>query len=163
MTTITKCAECGAAMKSGIENYKYNESGLPYVTLEGVEVRRCPKCGEVEVVIPRIEELHRGIATTLIEKAERFAGAEVRFLRKYLGFSGADFAPVMGVTASTVSRWENDQEPIGPQADRLLRMMVATRPPLREYPLDNLARVTSEPKASKVRMRVSKGAWAATA
>jgi DNA-binding transcriptional regulator YiaG len=48
-----------------------------------------------------------------------FTGEEVRFLRKSLGWSGSDFAKHMGVAEETVSRWENDAAPIGPQADRL--------------------------------------------
>ena len=51
-----KCPECREPMTSARENYSYTASGLPYVTLVGVEVRRCKACGEHEVVIPRIEQ-----------------------------------------------------------------------------------------------------------
>ena len=44
-------------MTSARENYSYTASGLPYVTLVGVEVRRHKGCGEHEVVIPRIEQV----------------------------------------------------------------------------------------------------------
>jgi len=96
-----------------------------------VEVDRCPKCGAVEIVIPRIEELHRALALAILRKRGRLAAPEVRFLRKYLGWSGADFAKHMGVDAATVSRWENEEQPMGPVADRLLRLMVVTREPRR--------------------------------
>ena len=56
------CMRCGAAITVARENFLYTASGLPNVTLVGVEVRRCPSCGEFEVAIPRIEDLHRTIA-----------------------------------------------------------------------------------------------------
>lgn len=35
---------------------------------------------------------------------ERLGPAEIRFLRKYVGYSGKDFARFVGVTPETVSR-----------------------------------------------------------
>jgi hypothetical protein len=61
------------------------ESGLPDVTLVGVELRTCPSHGELEVVIPKIEELHRTLAKELPSKRPSFTEQEIRFLRKYLG------------------------------------------------------------------------------
>ncbi|NOT32743.1 MAG: hypothetical protein HOP12_01095 [Candidatus Eisenbacteria bacterium] len=87
-----KCAECGTTVKTRKENYRYDECGLKYVTLVGVEVSRCSKCANYEISIPQIEGLHRLIARILIDKATRFTGDEIRFLRKSLGWSGADFA-----------------------------------------------------------------------
>ena len=134
-----KCPDCGEPMISARENYSYAASGLPYVTLVGVEVRRCKACGEHEVVIPKIEHLHRTIALAVIGKRDRLTAAEVRYLRKYLGWSGADFARHMGVTPESVSRWENDREQMSAVADRLLRLMVATKAPVSDYSLDLLA------------------------
>ncbi|MBC7834370.1 MAG: helix-turn-helix domain-containing protein [Phycisphaerales bacterium] len=148
-----KCTECGTAMKAQRENYRYDECGLKSVTLVGVEVKRCPKCGNYEVSIPRIEGLHRLIARALIDKVTRFTGAEVRFLRKSLGWSGSDFAKHMGVTDETVSRWENDAAPIGPQADRLLRLMVAQGHLTTKYPTDRLTRIDGK-KATITRLEL---------
>src|SRR5262245_6161626 len=98
------CIQCGKPLKVSRENIKYDASGLPGITLENVEVRRCPVCGEYEVVIPRLEELHALIASTIIQKPARLTGNEVRYLRKFLGWSGADFARMMGAQPETVSR-----------------------------------------------------------
>ena len=124
------CTVCGTAMKTKRENYRYDAVGLPGITLKDVAVSRCPKCGEYEVAIPRIEDLHRTIAHAVIEKRERLTPAEIRFLRKYLGWSGADFAAHVGATPETVSRWETGGTPMGVTADRLLRLMVASRQPV---------------------------------
>ena len=50
----------------------------------------------------------------------------------------------MGVDKSTVSRWENEKEPIGPTADRLLRLMVLRQRPIDEYPTEHLAAVAQK-------------------
>jgi putative zinc finger/helix-turn-helix YgiT family protein len=117
-------------------NYRYAESGLPNVVLVGIEVRRCPKCGEEAISIPRIEELHKTLAMALIHERARLASYEIRFLRKWLGLSGVDFARRMGVNQATVSRWESTEkpQPMGPIADRLLRMLVVHGQPIAEYP-----------------------------
>ncbi|MGH7271546.1 MAG: type II TA system antitoxin MqsA family protein, partial [Polyangiaceae bacterium] len=144
-------------------NYSYTACGLPFVALVGVEVRRCKTCGEHEVVLPRIEQLHRTIALAVIGKHARLTAAEVRYLRKYLGWSGADFARRMGVTPESVSRWENDREQMSAVADRLLRLMVATKAPVTEYPLDSLADLEDEPAPVRLRVESAKGAWRAEA
>lgn len=158
-----KCSECGEPMTSARENYSYTASGLPYVTLVGVEVRRCKACGDHEVVLPKIEQLHRAIALALIGKLPRLTAAEVRYLRKYLGWSGADFARHMGVTAESVSRWENDREPMSAVADRLLRLMVATKAPVSDYSLDSLAEVGEQAAPARLRVEPERGGWRAEA
>jgi putative zinc finger/helix-turn-helix YgiT family protein len=154
-----KCAECHAEMTSRRENYKYDASGLPNVTLLGVEVRICPDCGEREVVIPKIEELHRAIARAVIGKAARLVPEEVRFLRKVLGLSGADFAKRMGVDPTTVSRWETGTQPIGPQADRLLRLMVVVSPPKSDYAVETLADIEDDAKPLRLRLEPTRAGW----
>src|SRR5215203_2238863 len=99
-----KCRTCGKTeMTARTETYLYTESGLPNVVLVGVEVRRCSSCGHHELVLPRIAELHRTITHAIIRKPFRLSGLEVRYLRKYLGWSGVDFARHVGVDPSTVS------------------------------------------------------------
>jgi putative zinc finger/helix-turn-helix YgiT family protein len=129
-----KCPVCGSAeLTITHEPYKYDESGLPNVTLANIEIRRCGKCGEELPAIPRVAELHKAIARALARRHAKLSGAEVRFLRKYLGHSGADFATLIGVTRETVSRWENDKEPIGGTSDRLLRLLVVLDQRVQDY------------------------------
>lgn len=155
-----KCIECGSTMKARKEDYRYDESGLKHVTLVALEVVRCPKCGNYEISIPHIEELHRLIARILIDKSTRFTGEEVRFLRKSLGWSGSDFAKYMGVAEETVSRWENDAAPIGPQADRLLRFLVAQGKLTMSYPTQRLAEINlTKATATKVKLTSKKDHW----
>lgn len=123
-------------MESERVNHRYVESGLPNVVLVGVEVRRCPKCGEQALSIPHVEELHKTLAMELVHERTRLAPYEIRFLRKWLGLSGVDFARRMGVEPATVSRWERTEnpQPMGPVAERLLRMLVVHGQQVDEYP-----------------------------
>ena len=133
-----KCVHCGGAMKTTRGTHRYTESGLSNVTLENVEIRDCPACGEQEVVIPKIEVLHRMLARTLIMQPGTLKPEVIRFLRKWLGFSSQDFALMMGVRPETVSRWENKDAayPLTQTTDRLLRLLVANQEPVQSYPLD---------------------------
>ena len=130
------CSVCGGRLKSRRENHRYTESGLTRVTLINVEVRTCPTCGERELVIPRIEELHRVVAHAISARPGKLVPNEIRFLRTYLGWSGVDFARYMGVKAETVSRWEHGTQDMGLVADRLLRLFVANQKPVTHYPIE---------------------------
>lgn len=131
---MNRCDECGHAMRvepNAIRRYDFG--GLPHVTLRGLRVSRCPKCGAEEIAIPRIEQLHRVLATHFLNQTRPLAPAEVRFLRKYIGLSTADFARCAGVTRETVTRWETGAVVIGAVADRLVRLLVATSTPVEDY------------------------------
>ena len=155
------CRACGKSeLVSSHERVHYVASGLPNVWLENVEVRRCPLCNEHVDVIPRVENLHRAIGLAVVKKPSRLTGTEVRFLRKLLGYSGTDFAKPMGVDATVISKWENDQLPIGEQSDRLLRMMVVHGRPIEEYPLDTLAEIDSKShEPAHVDLRIAGREW----
>lgn len=105
-------------------------SKLPGVLHCGVEVLRCPKCGESEVVIPKPNQLGDLLARHLIEKHDRLFGPEVRFLWAHLNGSGAELARQMGVAPETVSMWENGKNTMGPSLTGFCACWwPATRPP----------------------------------
>lgn len=122
-----KCEECGGPMTTKRDAViRYDLGGLPHIVLQGVEVRRCENCGKEEVAIPRLAQLHHVIAMYLVKQPRMLAPVEVRFLRKHTGCSTGEFAQIMGVARETVSRWETGGQPMGPVADRLLRVVVLT-------------------------------------
>lgn len=125
---------------------------------------RCPSCGEHEAVIPKIEQLHRAIATTIALKAPGLTPAEIRFLRTCLGWSGADFAAHVGVSAETVSRWENGSANMGSAAERLLRLANLTREPAGRHSLGVLKDMArTKPASQRLQVRVENGRWNAEA
>jgi putative zinc finger/helix-turn-helix YgiT family protein len=152
MISEVKCTECGEKMGSTREDRPYAK--LPGVLLRGVEVLRCPKCGESEVVIPKPNQLGDLLSKHLIEKRDRLVGPEIRFLRAHLGLTASELARRMGVSPETVSRWENDKDTMGPVADRLLRLMVAG-----DLPREALAAIGDEPKPLRLAVRSSRAGW----
>ena len=160
MTETAKCLECGTAMNSSIGPHRYSR-GID-VVLQGVETRRCPECGEEEVVIPKIEELHGVISRTIARRSGHLMPREIRFLRTYLGYSSTDFANLLGVTAETVSRWERTSRPqkMGKVAERLLRMLAQFGEPSRTYDLEAILLSDSEPtERGAFRFSRSGGDW----
>jgi hypothetical protein len=102
--------------------YPYELSGLPDVRLAGIKVWRCPRCRAEAPVLPRVAELHRLIALTLVMRERLLRGAEVRFLRVQGGFAAKDFAKLIGVDAAHLSRVENGKRrSLGRASDRLAR------------------------------------------
>jgi putative zinc finger/helix-turn-helix YgiT family protein len=115
------CAECGAtaAIKKG--TYRFRESGLDNVVLKGIEIVRCPACGEESPIIPNLEGLLRTLALAIVTSKLPLAGPEVRYLRKYLAMSGDQFARMLHTDKSTLSKWENGAVNIGSKSDLLIR------------------------------------------
>lgn len=156
-----KCINCGHAMTTKRENVPYK--ALPGAVLIGVPVSRCPNCGEYEVAIPAIDELNSVLADAVIRKRARLVGSEVRFLRSYLGYSGADFAKLIGSDPATVSRWESDKQSIGHHTDLLLRAMVALDRKVDEYPIATFAEVKSvKTKRPKYAFKRTAKSWKPT-
>lgn len=161
---MTKCLACGAKTTTRKESHHYTESGLPNVLLLGIEIARCASCGEYFVTIPAMDGLHRAIAHALVEKPGRLTHDEVRFLRKHMGLSAVDFARLIDASPATVSRWERGTQPMGGMAERLLRLMVVTREPIKDYSIEDLARPAdaSSPAAS-LRLKPGRAGWALAA
>ncbi len=155
-TTCDPCTKCGSQMRvESSATHQYTECGLSNVLLIGVTVRLCEKCGNRSVVIPKVTELHRGIAHRLAEQSQRLAAEEIRFLRKYLGWSGADFAHYFGVTPETVSRWENSSKSMSATSERLLRICVLKFEPVEDYSI--LKEMGTEKHSSRpIRMTIGK-------
>ena len=151
-----KCFECGQQLVESRETVRDHRLGLDNVVLQNVPVRRCKKCGTREIMYPQIASLHKLIANVLIHKKTRLTGNEVRFLRKYLGWSSADLARRLAVAPATVSRWENAREPIGVVPDRAIRLMVTTRQPVASYPIEDFldALTTDEPQPTPLEVEV---------
>lgn len=120
---IKKCYDCQGTMHGTRTYYNYTECGLDCVTLENIIVYRCSACGAIVPEIPAIGELHRELVSSIVSKKNLLSGQEIRFLRKMAGFSSKELANTLGVSASTVSRWENGNRNISKNSDAALRMI----------------------------------------
>ena len=158
-----KCDECGGTMTTEPRAVRrYDMGGLPHVELHGLEVSRCASCGIEDVTIPRIEQLHRVLASSFISQTRALIPAEIRFLRKHIGLSTIAFAKCMGKARETVSRWETGKAAMGPSADRLLRLLVATSSPVKSYAAVQVLTDITEPapkRPHRFGVRVSRDGW----
>lgn len=116
------CDKCGVPMKvlPG-QKYHYKESGLNSVYLYNIELAVCEECKCAEPIIPRIKLLHATIARAIALQPYPLRGMDIKFLRKQHRFKAREWASLLRVDVSTLSRWENDAQTIGPQADALIR------------------------------------------
>jgi hypothetical protein len=67
MENLNKCIICGSRMNKVEDSiFHYTDCGLPEVYLKGIVTHRCTNkdCGEEEISIPNIEDLHQ----LLVEK-----------------------------------------------------------------------------------------------
>ncbi|MXZ71206.1 MAG: hypothetical protein F4Z04_06840 [Acidobacteria bacterium] len=160
---MQKCLDCGHEMTEHRENYKYAPPDLPGVTLVDVKMIRCDYCGESLLATPKLSLLVQTRLLALVRKRTRLTPLEVRYIRAGFAWSGRELAIHMGTTPETVSRWEHGKLPIGVQADRLLRLMVAHEKEL-PFSLDELKNVATEP-AAELRLRLrfdeTRDAWEA--
>jgi putative zinc finger/helix-turn-helix YgiT family protein len=115
------CSNCGTEAVRTIGVYPFKESGLNNVTLIGVNLIECSNCGNVDPIIPDVNDLMRAIAWHIATQRFRLTGEDVRFLRKYLRMTGVGFAELLGVDNTTLSKWENDADVIGTANERLIR------------------------------------------
>jgi len=122
------CESCGKKVKSKRGNYRYDQIGAP-VLLKGVQIAECAKCGTREPVLRDKKRLMDTIAFAVASQPWKLRGADVRFLRKYSGMTGGAFGKLVQVEPETLSRWENDQQDIGKNSDRLVRFVVVSKSP----------------------------------
>ena len=122
---IHECTNCGEHVTPGHRNYQYAESGLSNVILQGIEISDCPKCGNSDVIIPRMAKIHRAIAQALVTSPVRLTGDHLRFLRKHLGLSGNQLGGYLHTDRTEISKWERGADRIGPLTDRLVRLLAS--------------------------------------
>lgn len=157
------CTVCGNELQSTIENHVYDECGLTNVVLSGVAVNRCGSCGEFEIELPDIEGLHRVIAWSVATERRRLTHEELRFLRKYLGFSQRDAAVKLGISHETLSRYENGRTETPWTIEFNLRLLTVVTKPLKKYDFSSLgAELPAAPPAPEP-LRVTRASrhWSA--
>lgn len=156
-----KCTECDhkKPLKKEEITMKYKQCGLDYVILHGVEHYRCPECGEEYFGFGDQEKLHALIARVVITKQGILKGDELRFLRTYLGLSGIVFSERVGITKETLSRFENDKQPISKTFDLLLRALVASKLPSREYDFHDWWLAERRKFFKRIEFHAEEGEW----
>jgi putative zinc finger/helix-turn-helix YgiT family protein len=120
-SVVSHCSDCGSEARVETGTYRFRESGLDNVVLKEIQIVKCPVCGNEDPIIPNLDGLLRIVAVAIITRKMPVTGAEVRFLRKYLGMSGEQFARILHTDKSTLSKWETGAVNIGSKSDLLIR------------------------------------------
>ena len=118
---VSQCSDCGKEARVERGTYRFRESVLDNVVLKGIEIVKCPACGNEEPIIPKLDGLLRVLSVAIVTNRFPLAGAEVRYLRKYLEMSGEQFARILHTDKSTLSKWETGAVNIGSKSDLLIR------------------------------------------
>lgn len=123
----SECTNCGSESRIVRGDYEFKETGLRDFVLRDIELLKCAKCGNVDPILARVEELMHVAAVAILRKPYRLQGEELRFLRKHIDLSQVEFARLLRVNKTTLSKWENNEDPIGVQSDLLARAVVISR------------------------------------
>ena len=118
-----QCSNCGRMAPVVRRDYRFDEMGL-LVVLQCIEVVKCQNCGNVDPIIPNINDLMHALALAVICDPCKLNGDEFRFLRKYVGKSGEEFGKLLHLGKTHISKIETGVTPIGDQADKLIRFLV---------------------------------------
>lgn len=137
------CTACGSSCTSQTGRWHYVECGLDNVFVNGIEIRTCSGCGKQSAVIPAVLQLHAVIAQALVLQPQRLRGAELKFLRQYLGLSREDLAQTMGTTTDEVTAWEREGN-LSVHLERFLRLLAIAGKPADQYPAKGLAAIGAE-------------------
>ncbi len=160
---MSKCYDCnGKRVTTTIGPHRMTLAGGWSATVEDAILTHCPDCGGHGVGYRNMLGIMRAIAAAVVAKPTRLAAQEIKFLRSHLLYSGAKLARMLGVTPSTLSRWENGHELIGAGPDRLLRTIEVIHEGVKDFDVKVLEDIGPEPGAPlRLRVRMTDGQWKA--
>ncbi len=132
-TYVSSCGACGEPTVAQVRLDHYDTSmmhdGREYLlSLSDVEAYRCDSCQEVT-----LDDDGENLVTLALYKAAKLLlPSQIRSERERLGYKSKDFADLLGVSPSTLSRWENGYQIQQRQTDRAMRQFFAV-PAARDY------------------------------
>lgn len=109
---MKRCPSCKkSSLTKGtttVERSFPSRGGKVRAVVENVPALVCRGCGEAVVAGEDLGRAELIAASRLIETGAR-SGALLSWTRRSLGLLATDLAALLGITAETVSRWENDR------------------------------------------------------
>src|SRR5437868_1597059 len=79
--------------------------GMRSVSVKDLPAFVCSSCGEKIIEGEVLEKVHTNLLVLVLTSDYVLSGEEVRFIRKALRLSQAEFADRLGVHRTTVTRW----------------------------------------------------------
>ena len=127
---MKRCPTCKKAKltegTTALERTFPARGGKVRAVVEGVPAMVCRACGEAVVMSEDLARAELIAANRLIDAGAR-SGALLSWTRRSLGLLAADLAALLGITAETVSRWENDRVEPEPAVWNAVADLVADR------------------------------------
>ncbi len=124
-TVGKRCPICGAeAIERTTDPVEVEAAERTYAVAD-FEYERCTACGESFFFGDQPRQL--GEAASAMARADQdlLSGPEIRELRLALGLTQAGLEDLLGVSSSTVGRWERGLYAQSKTADRLMRLFAA--------------------------------------
>jgi len=149
-----QCSNCNSPAPVERGNYQFEEMGLP-VVLQRIKLVKCARCGNVDPIIPHMNDLMHALAWAVIGQPSKLDGREIRFLRKYVGKSAGEFAKLLHVDHTHLSKVENEHTDIGDTTDKLVRFVVVNlSPKLKGHVNQLLASLPSMKDSSEEKLEI---------
>ena len=131
---MANCTSCGGA---GVETrvmpaYEARGLGAPFkVILENaVKEEVCAACGAVlGTFVPDMEGLFYAVVFSRALDPRKLTGAELRFMRKAMGWKAKDIAKHLGLTAEYLSRCEAGGKIMAEGTEKLFRLYSLLKTP----------------------------------
>ena len=117
-----KCRECGQVYMETTGDFHFISLGLDNAYIKDARLIKCG-CGvglKIKSMVSVLDELGNAV----INKPGPLSGQEIRYLRKNLSLSAREFARLLEVDHTTLSKWENGRAPGRPN-DLLIRLAYA--------------------------------------
>jgi DNA-binding transcriptional regulator YiaG len=96
------------------------------IIVHGAAIEHTNEGGEISVEVPKVEELAAAAAVARCLAPVRLRGYEIKAMRKIMDLTLAELAKRLDphTAPETISRWENEAQPMGGFAEKLLRLLV---------------------------------------
>lgn len=108
------------------KTFRYDACGLDNVEIAGLEFV-IDDDGDECIRIPRINELHKLLVRMIVSREKGMSGKELRFLRTEMGMTQAELAKIVKRDVQSIGRWERGENPIEPNAELIIRLLVAEK------------------------------------
>ncbi len=110
MTSRDKCAQCNGDLVT--KGYKHKEKVGRWTAIDGTSMRpQCVNCGDAQLSL-NDWQLYQLRAAKTVLCSNKLEGAVVRYARKALGFTQKELGLLLDYQHETISKWENDKEPL---------------------------------------------------
>jgi DNA-binding transcriptional regulator YiaG len=137
--------------KRKVETFVYEGLGFP-IKLINAPMKKM--LGEWIIDLD-MNKLQLAVIRALIYKSTPLTGGELKFIRKFLSMSMANFGKIFGVTHVAIVKWESGQRNISPSMEICIRLYVLEHLQARDKEFRNLyntikLEMLSKHKAGKI-------------